>query len=223
MNLLVVEDENLLGTAIEQGLLEAQHACEWVRNGAKGLELARSHQFDAIILDRLLPDLDGLSLLRALRAEGIRTPVIIITALGAVEDRVEGLDVGADDYLVKPFAMTELMARLHALARRSNARPALSYRAGPLNLDLSTRKVTRGDRDVELSPTEFSILEFLMRYAGQLVTRKMLSEHLWNEDWGGMTNVLDVHINHLRRKLDRGHDESLIQTVRGRGYVLRAT
>jgi len=223
MNLLVVEDEKLLGKAIEQGLLEAKHACEWVRNGAKGLELARTQQFDALILDRLLPDLDGLSILRALRDEGILTPVIFITALGAVEDRVEGLDVGADDYLVKPFAMPELLARLHALSRRSGSRPALSYRAGPLHLDLSTRKVTRGEREMDLSPTEFSILELLMRYAGQVVTRKMLSEHLWNEDWGGMTNVLDVHINHLRRKLDRGHDDSLIQTVRGRGYVLRAT
>lgn len=223
MELLVVEDEKLLGKSIEQCLLEANHTCQWVRNGAKGLELARTQQFDAIILDRLLPDLDGISVLRSLRQEGILTPVIIITALGAVEERVEGLEVGADDYLVKPFAMPELLARLNALNRRSASRPALSYRAGPLHLDLSTRKVTRGDREIDLSPTEFSILELLMRFGGQVVTRKMLSEHLWNEDWGGMTNVLDVHINHLRRKLDRGHDDSLIQTVRGRGYVLRTT
>jgi two-component system OmpR family response regulator/two-component system copper resistance phosphate regulon response regulator CusR len=132
------------------------------------------------------------------------------------------LDVGADDYLVKPFAFPELLARLHALCRRSAARPSMRLKVGPLELDLSSRKVTRAGQDVDLSPTEFSILEFLMRYSGQVVTRRMLNEHLWGEDWGGMTNVIDVHINHLRRKIDRGYEQSLIHTVRGRGYLLRA-
>lgn len=223
MQLLVVEDENLLGTALQQGLEEAGHHCQWVRSGARGLELGRSLGFDAIVLDRLLPDVDGLSILKTLRDEGVKTPVLFLTALGAVEDRVEGLDLGADDYLVKPFAFPELLSRLHALCRRSAMRPPLVAKAGPLELDLSTRKVKRDNREIDLSPTEFSILELLMRYAGQVVTRRMLSEHLWNEDWGGMTNVLDVHINHLRRKIDRGFEESIIQTVRGRGYVLRAS
>lgn len=221
MELLIVEDESLLGRSLEQGLTEAGHRCDWVRSGAKGLELAKSQIYDAVVLDRLLPDLDGLTVLKRLRGEGIRTPILMLTALGAVEERVEGLESGADDYLVKPFAFPELIARLNALERRLATRPAMTTKVGSIELDLSTRKVKRGDRDIDLSPTEFSILELLMRYAGQVVTRKMLSEHLWNEDWGGMTNVLDVHINHLRRKLDRGHEGSAIQTVRGRGYVLR--
>jgi two-component system OmpR family response regulator/two-component system copper resistance phosphate regulon response regulator CusR len=163
-----------------------------------------------------------MTILNSLRKAGVQTPVLILTALGSVDDRVKGLHVGADDYLVKPFAFPELLARLHALNRRSSVRPAPTTVVGPLHLDLSTRKVTRGGQEIDLSPTEFSMLEYLMRYAGQVVTRKMLSEHLWGEDWGGMTNVIDVHINHLRRKIDRGHDAPLIHTVRGRGYVLRA-
>jgi len=221
MDLLVVEDEKVLGAALDRGLREAGHACVLARNGSRGMDLARTQKFDAIVLDLMLPDLDGMTILNALRKAGIQTPVLILTALGSVDDRVRGLQHGADDYLVKPFAFPELLARLHALCRRSSVRPAPTAVAGPLHLDLSTRKVMRGGQEIDLSPTEFSMLEFLMRYAGQVVTRKMLSEHLWGEDWGGMTNVIDVHINHLRRKIDRGHDEPLIHTVRGRGYVLR--
>ena len=221
MDLLVVEDDRMLGAALERGLREAGHGCVLARMGSTGLELARSRKFDVIVLDLMLPEVDGMTILSTLRKAGNQTPVLILTSLGSVDDRVKGLHLGADDYLVKPFAFPELLARLHALNRRSSVRPAPTTTVGPLQLDLSTRKVTRAGREVDLSPTEFSILELLMRYAGQVVTRKMLSEHLWGDDWGGVTNVIDVHINNLRRKVDRDFDEPLIQTMRGRGYAIR--
>lgn len=222
MNLLVIEDDPVLGKAIQKGLLEARHECSWVRNGAKGLEESGSQRFDAIILDIMLPDLSGQEILSKLRSEGNRVPVMLLTALGSVEDRVTGLNLGADDYLVKPFAFPELLARLDAIVRRSSEKPSTQLRVGPLTLDLTNRHVQRGNVDLSLTPTEFSLLEFLMRYAGQVVTRRMLCEHLWESDWEGVTNVVEVHINRLRGKIDRGHEESLIQTVRGRGYVIRA-
>ena len=223
MEVLIVEDDAKLGKALEQGLRENRHECTWIRNGRQGLESAREQKFDVLILDLMLPDLPGLDILRTLRKEGVRTPVLILTALGAVDDRVTGLKAGADDYLVKPFAFPELLARLEVLCRRSAPKPSPVLRAGPLTLDLSTRRVHRGDVEIDLSPTEFSLLEFLMRHAGQVVTRKMLSEHIWDENWEGVTNVIDVHINRLRSKLDRKFDFPLIHTVRGHGYVLRAT
>jgi two-component system OmpR family response regulator/two-component system copper resistance phosphate regulon response regulator CusR len=223
MDLLLVEDDRMLGTAIERGLREAGHECTWMRSGKRGLEQAFSQRFDAVILDLMLPDLPGMDVLRELRNAGARTPVLILTALGSVDDRVRGLTAGADDYLVKPFAFAELLARLEALCRRSQDRPSTTLSTGPLTLDLTNRKVTRGGSEISLTPTEFSLLEFLMRYAGQVVTRKMLCEHLWESDWEGVTNVVEVHINRLRGKIDKGFDEPLIQTVRGRGYVLRAT
>jgi two-component system OmpR family response regulator/two-component system copper resistance phosphate regulon response regulator CusR len=222
MNLLVVEDDSVLGKALQRGLNEAGHQCEWVRNGRKGLEEARSQRFDAIVLDLMLPDLPGLEIMSSLRSEGIRTPVLMLTAMGSVEDRVAGLKSGADDYLVKPFAFPELIARLEAIGRRVADRPSSTMTAGPLTLDLTNRRVTRGGSDISLTPTEFSLLEYLIRFQGQVVTRKMLCEHLWESDWEGVTNVVEVHINRLRGKIDRGFDEPLIQTVRGRGYVLRA-
>jgi len=218
VELLIVEDESLLGRAIERGLSEAGHRCSWTRSGLQGLEMTRQQAYDAVVLDLMLPDLDGLSVLAALRRDGLHVPVLVLTALGSIDDRVKGLDGGADDYLVKPFEFPELLARLHALGRRS--RPSVRLEAGKLTLDLSTRKVRRDDTEIELSPTEFKLLELLMRYTGQVVTRKMLNEHLWGEDWGSMTNVIDVHVNRLRKKVDRGHERSLIQTVRGRGYVI---
>lgn len=223
LELLVVEDEKMLGRAIERGLTEAGHRCTWTQSGAEGLQLACSSNFDAVVLDLLLPDLDGLALLESFRRERHQTPVLILTALGSTDARVKGLNSGADDYLVKPFEFAELVARLHALVRRSSIRPAMSQEAGPIKLDLSTRKVTRSGREIDLSPTEFSVLEFLLRYHDTVVTRKMLNQHLWGEDWGSMSNIIDVHINRLRRKIDRGHDQPLIQTVRGRGYVLKTT
>jgi two-component system OmpR family response regulator/two-component system copper resistance phosphate regulon response regulator CusR len=176
-----------------------------------------------IILDLMLPGRPGLEVLKALRGSGIHTPVIAVTALGSVEERVSGLNAGADDYVVKPFALVELMARVEAVCRRAASRPPAVMQAGQLTLDLATRRITRESREIELTPTEFSLLELLMRYAGQVVTRKMLCEHLWESDWEGATNVIEVHINRLRGKLDKGFDESVIQTVRGRGYALRAS
>ena len=171
----------------------------------------------------LLPGESGLSLLERLRGAGIRTPVVVLTALGSVDDRVTGLTRGADDYLVKPFAMAELLARIEAVCRRAGTKPSPVLQAGDLLLDLPTRRVTSGGVEIDLTPTEFSILEMLMRHAGQVVTRKMLCEQLWESDWEGTTNVIEVHINRLRTKLQRGSKEPLIHTVRGRGYVLRTT
>lgn len=223
MEILLVEDDHVLGKAIQRGLTDAGHACTWERSGQTGLDQAGSQRFEAIILDLLLPDLPGLDVMRRLRQAGVRTPILVLTALGSIDDRVHGLNAGADDYLVKPFAFPELIARLEAIFRRSKDRPSTTLSAGPLTLDLSVRRVTRGDAEITLTPTEFSLLEYLMRYAGQVVTRKMLCEHLWESDWEGVTNVVEVHINRLRGKIDRGYDEPLIQTVRGRGYVLRTT
>lgn len=223
MNLLVVEDDPIIGKALRQGLVEAGHECQWAKNGDDGLAAAESQMFDAVVLDILLPGRSGLEVLRQLRTRGIRTPVILLTALGSVDERVAGLNAGADDYLVKPFALPELLARLDAVCRRSLTRPAPVLQAGPLKLDLTNRRVTAGDRDVDLSPTEFSLLELLMRNAGQVVTRKMLCEHLWKSDWEGATNVIEVHVNRLRNKLDKLVPEPMIETVRGRGYAVRAT
>ncbi len=223
MDLLIVEDDPVIGKALKQGFQEATHACTWTRDGLKGLEMARSQQYDAIILDLMLPGKPGLDVLKEVRAEGIQTPVVLVTALGSVEERVAGLTAGADDYLVKPFAFAELLARLDAVCRRSGNRPAPTMQTGDLSLDLATRRVVRSGVEIELTPTEFSVLEFLARHAGQLVTRKMLCEHLWESDWEGATNVIEVHINRLRGKLDKGSSKSLIQTVRGRGYAIRAT
>ena len=222
MDLLIVEDDNALGKALHRGLTEAGHTCHWVRSGRRGYEEAVSQKFDAVVLDLMLPDLAGLEMMRMMRKDGVRTPVLMLTALGSVEDRVEGLNAGADDYLVKPFAFPELLARLEAISRRAKDRPGTSLKVGPLTLDLTTRRVTRDSNEISLTPTEFSLLEFLMRYAGQVVTRKMLCEHLWEADWEGVTNVVEVHINRLRGKVDKGFPEPLIQTVRGRGYLLKA-
>jgi two-component system OmpR family response regulator/two-component system copper resistance phosphate regulon response regulator CusR len=177
MNLLVVEDDAVLGKALQQGLTEAGYECTWVRNGQKGRDLALGQQFDAVVLDLMLPDVNGMEVLREMRQQGVQTPVLVLTALGSVDDRVTGLNSGADDYLIKPFAFPELTARLEAISRRSVARPSTSLTVGPLKLDLTTRRVTRDSKEIALTPTEFSLLEYLMRYHGQVVTRKMLCEH----------------------------------------------
>lgn len=223
MDLLVIEDDPVIGKSLRQGFSEAGHTCIWAKDAERGLDCARGQQFDALILDLMLPGGSGLDVLKTLRSRGMRMPVIVLTALGSVHERVTGLQAGADDYVVKPFAFTELMARIEAVCRRSSARPSAVSEAGDITLDLATRRVKRGGTEIELTPTEFSLLELLMRYAGQVVTRKMLCEHLWEANWEGATNVIEVHINRLRGKLDKGFSESVIQTVRGRGYALRAT
>jgi two-component system OmpR family response regulator len=221
MQLLIIEDDLIIGKNLKQGFDEANVGCVWVKDGKRGLEMGRSQQFDVIVLDLMLPELAGIEVLKGLRAGGIRTPVILLTALGSVEERVAGLNAGADDYMVKPFAFPELKARVEAVCRRSTTKPSPAMIVGELSLDLATRRVSFGGTDIELTPTEFSLLEFLMRHAGQLVTRKMLCEHLWDSDWEGATNVIEVHINRLRGKLDKVNAKQLIQTVRGRGYAIR--
>lgn len=223
MNILVIEDDPAIGKAVQQGLNEASHVCTWVREGPLGLEHAASQKYEAIILDLLLPGAHGLNVLAKLRERGIKTPVIVVTALGAVGDKVMGLGRGADDYLVKPFEMAELLARIDAVCRRATLKPAARFQVGELRLDLPTRRVSCAGVDVELTPTEFSILEMLMRHDGQVVTRKMLCENLWGSDWEGVTNVIEVHINRLRTKLQKGVKQPLIHTIRGRGYALRAS
>lgn len=222
MDILIIEDDSVIGKAVQKGLREAGHDCLWIKEGLAGLEAARSQKHDVLILDLLVPGESGLSILEKMRKDGIQTPVLILTALGSVDDRVTGLRKGADDYLVKPFAMSELLARVEALSRRSTIKPSVNMEVGPLTLDLATRRVTSSGVDIDLTPTEFSILEMLMRHTGQVVTRTMLCESLWESDWEGTTNVIEVHINRLRTKLQRGTKEPLIHTVRGRGYVLRA-
>ncbi|MCC6494110.1 MAG: response regulator transcription factor [Pirellulales bacterium] len=222
MDVLVVEDDEVLGKALRRGLEEAGHRCTWAKNGEKALGLATAQKCDALVLDLMLPDCQGLDVLREIRAHGIRTPVIILTALGSVEERVTGLNAGADDYLIKPFSFPELLARLSAVSRRSLNLTSQHLNVGPLSLDLSTRRVARDGHEIDLTPTEFSLLEFFMRNSGQVLTRKMLSEHLWDSDWEGVTNVIEVHITRLRGKIDRDFNPPLLQTVRGRGYVLRA-
>jgi two-component system, OmpR family, response regulator len=223
MEILVIEDDPVIGKAVQQGIKEAGHGCNWIKDGPNGYLQAVSQRYDVIILDLMIPGEPGLVLLEKLRKEGIKTPVLILTALGSVDDRVKGLQTGADDYVVKPFAHTELMARIDAISRRASSKPAAVLHSGDITLDLATRRVTKGELEIELTPTEFSIFELLMRHAGQVVTRKMLCESLWESDWEGTTNVIEVHINRLRGKLQRGSREPLIHTVRGRGYALRAT
>jgi two-component system, OmpR family, response regulator len=223
MNLLIIEDDPVIGKSLAKGFAEAKHECRWMQDGQSGLDLARAASFDAIILDILLPKQSGLEVLNDLRASGVRTPVILLTALGTVEERVAGLRAGADDYLVKPFAFLELLARVDAVCRRVADRPPAVAQAGLLTLDLATRRVAHANREIDLTPTEFSLLEFLMRYNGGVVTRKMLCAHLWDADWEGETNVIEVHINRLRNKLEKAGAGELIQTVRGRGYVLRCS
>jgi two-component system OmpR family response regulator len=223
LNLLVVEDDPVIGKSLKQGLTEAGYDCTWSKTGEEGLSLAQGRQFDAVVLDIMLPGKSGLDVVREMRKSGILTPTILLTALGSVDERVDGLKAGADDYVVKPFALPELMARIDAVCRRAVTRPAATLQSGPVSLDLTNRRVTAGGREVDLSPTEFSLLELLLRHAGQVVTRKMLCEHLWKSDWEGTTNVIEVHVNRLRNKLDRLVPEPLIETVRGRGYAVRAT
>jgi two-component system OmpR family response regulator/two-component system copper resistance phosphate regulon response regulator CusR len=223
MDILLVEDDQVLGSVVRKGLESAGHRCTWVTDGIKGSQEAESQQYDAVVLDLLLPQRHGMEVLYAMRSKGNLTPVIVLTALGSVDNRVAGLNAGADDYLAKPFEFPELLARLAAVTRRTKERPSSQLKVGPVTLDLSNRRVTRADQEVVLTPTEFSLLEYLMRYNGQVVTRKMLCEHLWDTDWEGVTNVVEVHINRLRGKIEKGFDQPLIHTVRGRGYVFRTS
>jgi len=223
MRILLVEDDNQTSAFIAKGLREAGHAVDHAPDGKQGLFLASTEPFDVIVLDRMLPGLDGLAVLRTLRGAGNRTPVLVLTALGDVDHRVEGLRAGADDYLVKPFAFAELSARLDGITRRARGddeRAPTRLQTAGLELDLLSREALREGRRIELQPREFRLLEYLMRHAGQVVTRTMLLEAVWDYHFDPQTNVIDVHISRLRQKIDHGFDKPLLHTVRGAGYRL---
>lgn len=221
MQVLIVEDDSVLGVALEKGLTEAGHLCRWTQSGGEAVELGTNLDFDFVVLDLLLPDLSGIDVLQRLRKRHPNLSVLVLTALGSIDERVAGLNAGADDYLVKPFAFAELVARLSAIERRKTKSPATELHLGSLSVELTTRLVRHSDREIELTPTEYKLLEFLLRNASQVVTRRMLCEHLWDSDWEGVTNVIEVHINRLRNKLNKGGESDLIHTIRGSGYVLR--
>ena len=221
MRVLVIEDESGVAGFLKKGLGEASYAVDQADNGIDGLHKAVSETYDAIVLDLMLPGMDGFSVLREVRSREIGTPVICLTARDGVDDRIKGLDLGADDYLAKPFSFSELLARLRALLRRGRDLHPNPITVADLQVDVLARSVHRGDRRIDLSPTEFALLEYLARHAGQVLSRTMILEHVWDMNQDPMTNVIDVHINRLRKKVDQCFDRPLIRTIRGVGYVLR--
>ena len=222
MKLLVVEDDNETAAFLLRALHEAGHVVDRAASGRDGLLLAAGEPYDVIVLDRMLPPPDGLAIVRTIRAAGVKSPVLLLTALGGIDDRVEGLEAGADDYLVKPFAFSELLARVNALARRPPHQQApTALKVGDLNLDMLRRAVTRGRARIDLQPREFQILAFLMSNAGRVVTRTMLLESVWGFHFDPKTNIVETHVSRLRSKVDRGRGAPLIHTVRGAGYCVR--
>lgn len=222
VRLLVIEDDPTVAAYIRKGLDELGYTVDVTGDGKQGLFLATTETYDLLIVDRMLPGLDGLSLVRTLRACDKTVPVLFLSALGEVDDRVQGLEAGGDDYLTKPFAFSELKARVDALLRRkqSSDSPVTELAVNDLTMDRLARTVRRGDEHIELQPREFRLLEYLMRNAGQVVTRTMLLEHVWDYHFDPQTNVIDVHISRLRSKIDKGFDTPLLETVRGAGYRL---
>ncbi|HTN13093.1 MAG TPA: response regulator transcription factor [Acetobacteraceae bacterium] len=223
MKILVIEDDAETAAYITGGLHQHGHVTDHAANGRDGLFLASSEAYDVLVVDRMLPGLDGLGIVRTLRATGQSTPVLVLTTLGGIDDRVEGLDAGGDDYLVKPFAFAELLARLNALARRPPLTQVVTALVvADLEMDLLKRTVRRGGTHIDLQPREFQLLEYLMRHADRVVTRTMLLEGVWDFHFDPKTNIVETHISRLRAKLDRGGDPELIHTVRGAGYMMRA-
>lgn len=222
MRLLLVEDEEGIGKFICQGLREAGHTVDWVQDGDKGLDHAANLDYDIVVLDLMLPKMDGLQLLPRLRDYGVKTPILVLTARDAVEDRVRGLNAGADDYLVKPFDFSELLARIHALLRRPPLQTTNLLKVGDLEMDTLRHVVRRDGRVLDLSQREFMLLEYLMRNAGHVLTRTQIGERVWGFDFYNESNVVDVYIGYLRRKVDKNAPTPLIQTVRGVGYRLSA-
>ncbi|OIQ71179.1 transcriptional activator protein CopR [mine drainage metagenome] len=223
MKILVVEDDPTTAAYIAEGLRQEGHAVDQLGEGRDGLIRATTGEFDVMVIDRMLPGLDGLSLVKALRATHNRTPVLFLTALGGVDDRIEGLNAGADDYLVKPFAFGELSARLAALARRPQMQAeTTALTAGDLTMDLLTRRVTRAGTEIDLLPREFALLEQLLRRKGRVQTRTMLLESVWDIRFDPQTNVVETHISRLRAKIDKPFEHELIKTVRGAGYRIEA-
>lgn len=221
MRLLVVEDEPTIANFIRQGLTESGYAVDVAQDGKEGLDYALAADYDVLILDIMLPKLDGIQLLRHLRSNGYKTPAIMLTARDTVDNRVEGLDAGADDYLVKPFAFPELLARVRALLRRPPLQVGTVLQMADLHMDTARHIVERNGRLIELSPREFAVLEYLLRHPNQVLSRTQIGEHVWNFDFYNESNVVDVYIGYLRRKIDQDGTPSLIHTVRGVGYCLR--
>ncbi|MBL4854786.1 MAG: response regulator transcription factor [Robiginitomaculum sp.] len=222
MRILVVEDDAVAAEYVRKGLMEEGHVVDLAGDGELGLEMAKAADYDALVLDRMLPKRDGLSLLKELRKDGDTTPVLILSALGEVDQKVEGLRAGGDDYLAKPYSFTELLARVEAIGRRSDPTAAVTkLKAGELEMDLLARTVKRAGQNILLQPREFRLLECLMRHAGKVVTRTMLLEKVWDYHFDPQTNVIDVHISRLRAKIDKEFDTPLLHTVRGAGYRLQ--
>jgi two-component system OmpR family response regulator len=223
MRILVIEDDREAASWLIKGLAESGHVADHAADGIEGLGLALEDKYDVLIVDRMLPALDGLGIVRRVREAGIKTPVLILSALGEVDERVKGLRAGGDDYLGKPYSFSELLARVEGLGRRKADQPLeTKLRAADLEIDLLTRNVTRKGRPILLQPREFKLLEYLVRNAGHIVTRTMLLENVWDYHFDPQTNVIDVHISRLRSKIDKGFDEPILQTVRGAGYMIRA-
>ena len=223
MRILVIEDDSEAASWLIKGLGECGHVTDLAGDGVDGLELARDGNYDVLIVDRMLPKLDGLSVIRMLREQKVMTPVLILSALADVDEKVAGLRAGGDDYLGKPYAFSELLARIEGLGRRQGAEPQKTDIAvGDLNVNLLTRTATRGETPIILQPREFKLLEYLMRNAGNVVTRTMLLENVWDYHFDPQTNVIDVHISRLRAKIDKEFDKPLLHTVRGAGYMIRA-
>jgi len=224
MHILIIEDDKDAASYMVKGLTESGHLVEHAADGKSGLGQALTGDFDIMVIDRMLPERNGLSIISALRAADITTPVLILSALGEVDDRVEGLKAGGDDYLTKPYAFSELLARVEALGRRS--KPEVSsnkLELADLTMDLLRHKVTRGGKTINLQPREFRLLEYLLRHTGQVVSRTMLLEQVWDYNFDPQTNVIDVHISRLRNKIDKGFEKNLLHTIRGAGYSLRET
>jgi two-component system, OmpR family, response regulator len=221
MRLLIIEDDRDAADYIAKAFREVGHVADVAGDGEEGLAHALHGQYDVLIVDRMLPKLDGLAVIANLRSKGIETPVLILSALGQVDDRVKGLRAGGDDYLPKPYSFSELLARTEVLARRRGGREETVYRVGDLELDRLSHQVTRGGQEIVLQPREFRLLEYLMKHAGQVVTRTMLLENVWDYHFDPQTNVIDVHISRLRSKIEKGFSQTLLHTVRGAGYVVR--
>jgi two-component system, OmpR family, response regulator len=221
MRLLIIEDDRDAADYLVKAFREVGHVADLAVDGEEGLAHALDGQYDVLIVDRMLPKLDGLAIIGTLRSKGIETPALILSALGQVDDRVKGLRAGGDDYLPKPYSFSELLARTEALARRRGSREETVYRVGDLELDRLSHQVTRAGDEIVLQPREFRLLEYLMKHAGQVVTRTMLLENVWDYHFDPQTNVIDVHISRLRSKIDKGFSQALLHTVRDAGYMIR--
>ncbi len=221
MRILVIEDEEKIAKFIKRGLKEEGYAVDIASDGEEGHFMVSTNEYDLIVLDLMLPKMDGLTLCRKLRKENINIPIMMLTAKDTVKDKVAGLDSGADDYLAKPFAFEEFLARIRVLLRKKDSHVPTQLKVGDLLMDLLNHTVTRSGKEIPLTVKEYALLEYLMRNAGNIVTRTMISEHVWDINFDTFTNVIDVYINYLRNKIDHGFDQKIIQTVRGKGYLLR--